>query len=439
MEKDRTIEIVVRNGLCTGCGTCDAVCPTSAIQMVMDSSKGVYIPKIDHEKCIACGICYQVCSRHSVDFKQLNKKIFSGEEKNILIGNYLSSYVGWAMDRKIRYNSSSGGVVTALLIHALEDGIIDGALVIRMKKDDPLKPEPFIARTREELIGASGSKYSPVPTNLLLKYILKIGGNEKFAVVGLPCHIRALKSAERINRRLQEKIVLRIGLFCSHTPNFLATEIFLQRLGIRKEDVAELKYRGEGWPGFMKISLKTGKTYKVAEPLYWRFLGLDFFIPRSCLLCDDALNELADISVGDAWLPEFSSDKLGTSIIIVRDLVGKNIVENADKSDKIKITEISYKKVIQSQLATIYFKKINLRARAKLLGIPPSHDSAKVKNIDYFFAIFSCLNSQVLSKSFIVKLILKKIPLRIIGIYYFLPNLLYSKALNRFKKVLENS
>jgi coenzyme F420 hydrogenase subunit beta len=46
---------------------------------------------------------------------------------------------------------------------ALEEGIIDGALVTRMKKDRPLEPEPFIARTREEIIEASKSKYCGVP------------------------------------------------------------------------------------------------------------------------------------------------------------------------------------------------------------------------------------------------------------------------------------
>jgi coenzyme F420 hydrogenase subunit beta len=437
----RTIDFLTKSGLCAGCGACISLCPVNALELKLHDKMGVYFPELHERKCIECSICYWICPIISFIKERVEKK--ATRYIDMFIGSYMNCYVGYAKDYEIRYNASSGGLVTQLLIYALESGIIDGALVTRMKKDDPLKPEPFIARTKEELMEAAGSKYCPVPVNLPLRYILKTERNEKFAVVGLPCQIRAIKNAENINRELREKIVLHIGLFCSHVPNFFATDIFLQRLGIRKENIAELKYRGGGWPGFMKISLKTGKTYKVALPLYWRFLGLDFFIPRSCLLCDEALSESADISVGDAWLPEFSSDKLGTSIIIVRNLVGKNIVENAEKLDKIKISEISYKKVIQSQLATIYFKKINLRARAKLFGIPLSCTSAKVKNVNYFdysFAIFTYLNSQVLSRSFIVKkLILKKVPMRIIDIYYFLPNILYSKALNSFKKTFLES
>jgi len=79
--------------------------------------------------------------------------------------------------------------VTALFIFALEKGLIDGALVTGMKKDKPLEPEPFIARTREKIISARGSKYCSVPANIALKEILKAKEEERFAVVGLPCHI----------------------------------------------------------------------------------------------------------------------------------------------------------------------------------------------------------------------------------------------------------
>ncbi|MGQ9571486.1 MAG: Coenzyme F420 hydrogenase/dehydrogenase, beta subunit C-terminal domain, partial [Thermodesulfovibrionales bacterium] len=214
------------------------------------------------------------------------------------------------------------------------------------------------------------------------------------------------------------------------------TEFFLQRIGVRKKDITELRYRGMGWPGFMRISLKDGKTVKVAEPLYWRFLGLDFFIPRYCLLCSDGLNELADLSFGDAWLPEFSTENLGTSIVIVRSSVGKNLIHDAKRLHKTELIKVPCKKVIQSQLSTIYFKKINIRARARVFGLYAPCELIKPKVPDYFFAVFTYLNSQVFSRSSIVKFVLKKVPVEIISVYYFLPKLLYSKALDNFKKRL---
>lgn len=328
MKSEGTISSVVEDNLCTGCGTCVALCPNEAIRMVIDEKKGIYVPELDEGKCNNCGICFKVCPGHEVDFKGLNLEIFGTEPEDILIGNYLNCYTGHATDYDIRYNSSSGGLVTALLIHALEGGIIDGALVTRMKKNNPLEPEPFIARTKEAIISASKSKYCPVPANIALKEILESEEGERFAVVGLPCHINGIRKAEQINKTLKEKISLHIGIFCGHSSNFLGTEFLLSRSRIKKEDVKNLSYRGGGWPGSLKIRLQRSEML-MPYPDWWNSsFGLYFFAPTRCLLCSDGVCELADISFGDAWLPELSDDKIGKSIIISKRGMGGGIVAN---------------------------------------------------------------------------------------------------------------
>lgn len=266
MNENRTVARVVIDELCAGCGTCAAICPQNAITMVIDRRKGIYIPALDTEKCNTCGICFTVCPGHSVDFQTLNRQAFGSDSDDILLGHYLSTYTGYAADGDIRYRSASGGLVTALLIFALEEGIIDGALVTRMSQRDPLEPEPFIARTREDIIAAARSKYCPVPANIALKEILKAGKDEKFAVVGLPCHLHGLRKAEATNNKLKKHIAFYFGLFCSHTPSFLATDYILQKVNISKSNVLKLDYRGEGWPGKMKITLKD-RDYFLEE--YW--------------------------------------------------------------------------------------------------------------------------------------------------------------------------
>ena len=162
MKKDETITSVVDGGLCTGCGTCVSLCPLSAIGLIKDNSRGIYIPRVDQAICNQCGICFQVCPGHSVDFDQLNMSIFGKKPENTVLGHFINCYTGYATDFDIRYNAASGGLVSAMLIYALEKGLIDGALVTGMSKINPLEPEPFIARTREEVISASKSKYFPV-------------------------------------------------------------------------------------------------------------------------------------------------------------------------------------------------------------------------------------------------------------------------------------
>ena len=365
----RTIKEVVKNNLCTGCGTCVSICPSSAMELTKNDAKGTYIPNLNKEKCNNCGICYNVCPGHFVDFKQLNLEIFEKKSDNILIGNHLNCYIGHSTDYDIRYNSASGGLVTQLLIFALEEGIIDGALVTRMNKENPLEPEPFIARTKGEIIEASKSKYCPVPANIALKEILESKEDEKFAVVGLPCHVHGIRKAELINEKLKEKIILHVGIFCAKTTNFLGTAFLFRRLKIGRNNIKKIDYRGDGWPGGMSIELKNSGKMFIPKSEYYDN-GFESFIPTRCTLCSDHTSELADISFGDAWLPELVNDKTGTSIIISRSKVTEEILQRMVLKKIIERYEIDKNKVARSQ-GMFRSKKNKLNARIfffKLFG-----------------------------------------------------------------------
>ena len=358
-KEKKTIQWVVDSGLCTGCGTCSGICPNSAIAMCR-SPKGIYIPKPKQEKCSQCGLCSDVCPGHSVDFNELNSLIFGENPNDLYLGNYINCYIGHAADEKTRYNASSGGLVTALLIFALEEGIIDGALVTRMNPEKPLEPESFIARTKEEIISASKSKYCPVPANTALKQILREDG--RYAVVGLPCHIHGIRKAERVSKKLRERIVLHFGIFCSHGVSFLGTKFLLKKIRINERDIAKIDYRSSGWPGGMSIILKDKTKKFIPLSLYWNG-ALNYFMPLRCTLCPDGACELADLSFGDAWLPELADDKVGKSVIICRSKVGDDILKNALLEEKINITEVSDKDVLRSQTEMLHFKKNDLGNR----------------------------------------------------------------------------
>jgi len=386
---------VINQNLCTGCGTCVALCPEEAIELAINKKKGIYIPQLNEEKCNNCGICYKVCPGHEVNFKELNLEIFGKEPEDILIGNYLNCYVGHSTDHDIRYNSSSGGIVTQLLIFALEEGMIDGALVTRMKKDNPLEPEPFIARTREEVIEASKSKYCPVPANVALREILEAEEGEKFAVVGLPCHIHGMRKAENVNEKLKEKIVLHIGIFCGHSPSFLATEFLLWQMKISENAVNKLSYRGRGWPGYMQVGKKDGNKEKVKYGEAWSTGFGIYFFPYRCTLCCDGVCEFSDISFGDGWLPELmKTDKIGTSIIISKTNRGDKVLNNCLTKKKIELKIVDDLSVAESQKAVMKFKKKSFQARMNILRLY----NKKVPSYTFNFqkpSIFDYFNSML--------------------------------------------
>jgi coenzyme F420 hydrogenase subunit beta len=418
------IAFVAEHQLCTGCGTCAGICPTGAIRMYISDFGGLFLPKIDEEKCIKCKICVKCCPGHTVNLERINSEVFGKQPKDGLLGNYLGCYIGHSNDNNIRYNASSGGMVTQLLIFALEKGIIDGALVSRMRKDQPLQPEPFIARTKEEILSASKSKYCPVPSNAALREIMANEG--KFAVVGLPCHIHGIRMAEANIKGLKDKIVLHVGLLCSHTTNFMGTEFLLRKFKIDKSEVMHINYRGKGWPGFMSIQLKDGRNFDMPFirnwNAYWNVFSGFLFTPIRCIMCPDQSNESSDISAGDAWLPELKHNTIGESVIITRTAIAEEILALMKSSRIISIKRIPSDKIKESQAFSLNFKKENLSGRLSILTmfgkkIPNINPKPQSRSIALLGAILP-YTSIVISSNKRLRSAICHVPLPVFRLYF---------------------
>lgn len=348
------IQHVVDSGLCTGCGTCVGMCPHGGVEMVLDSKRGVYLPQIQDEKCIRCGLCDEVCPGYEVDFEALANNLFPHTVQDLYLGRYSSSFLGYASDYQIRFNASSGGLVTQLVAYALEEGIVEAALLTIMNPNQPLQPKSIIARTRSDVMRASGSKYCPVPLNTSLNLLCREA--RKFAVVGLPCHMHGIRKAERVDKKLKSCIMLHIGLFCGGVCTFHATRFLLRSLGIPQREIASLRYRGKGWPGNMLIELVNGNNRRIPYADYYRGEFTAHLHPR-CSLCSDSTAELADISVGDAWLSELGGDRVGSSVAIGRSRNGAELLKRAVSEGVVELREIDKNKILESQHKMLVFKK----------------------------------------------------------------------------------
>jgi len=356
------VQIVYDTGLCTQCGTCAALCPNDAIQMQWDNKSG-YVLSVDEDLCHDCGLCYEICPGHTVDFKYLSDRFLGDGLDNWHIGRYLSIYSGYTIQEKLRWEAASGGIVTALLIAALKNDEIDGALVTRMNPDSPLEPLTILATTEEQIYEARGSKYCPVAANLSLRDILNSEG--KYAVVGLPCHIQGLRKAQTKNRRLREKVALSISIFCGLNMSPMGTRVTLRRYGILAQDVKNIRYRGAGWPGAMQVELKDGETFTEPYRAYFDNHFMSYEMHR-CNLCTDSFGELADISCGDAWLPEFTvPDDQGTSVVVVRSQRGQEFLSSLSPG-VLALDPLNIDKAEQSQRKALMWKKDWLSAKIAL-------------------------------------------------------------------------
>lgn len=340
------ISQIVEQGLCNGCGTCFSVCPNNAISIEVDQFLGILYAALNEKKCVKCKKCLSVCP--SVDILEWDQK----NTKNIL-GNYSNLYYGYSLNKKTRYHASSGGIVSSLITYLFINKMIDGFILVRPSKNSPFLNEPFVSTDINDIAKYAGTRYSPIPVNKIIKEIQKCDG--KFALVGTPCVIRGFSKYAEILPKIKEKIFIKIGFFCLGAPNLNAYEYYTRYNNIDVKDLISIR-RGDGWPGNNVFSYHDGKKIiisrrpkKLINILHHTVSFYPIFAQKRCILCVDRFSNSSDVSVGDAWLDEFKNDKIGTSLIIVRNAVMDDIIKLMNKDDSIYLNTISKEKILSAQ------------------------------------------------------------------------------------------
>ena len=356
---------VDQNGLCLECGTCEGVCPHNNVKLIPDDTGRNRIHIEDDSHCAKCpGICLKACPGYEVDMDQLNIQVFGKLPENYWAGNYIQAFLGYSPDENIKKTSASGGIVSTLLIHALETEMIQGVYLLTPQPGKPFSLNTVLATQAEDVLAAAGSIYWPAPIGQCLQEILHSDG--KFAFVGLPCEIQALRKAQRVYKQLNDKIAFVIGLYCGGRPTIEGQRFAFSRYGVDLDDVEKIKYRQPEWPGHLKVTLNDGKEVHVYKPEQLQgFSGQIFGHPR-CIFCNDATADLADISTGDAIRLEDFRKPEEKSILVARTKAGLDLVESARQANKLVLREVGIEKLVHSQHRPILHKKLALWARVKI-------------------------------------------------------------------------
>jgi coenzyme F420 hydrogenase subunit beta len=358
------VQHVYDEGLCMQCGTCEGVCPTGAVTLAWDLHLG-YRLTVDAQTCTDCGRCRAACPGPGLDFspgawwRERNE----GAPSEDFLGPWRGLWFGWASDAGVRHAGASGGVATALMQTALEGELVDGVIAVRLSAANPLEAEGVICRSPEEVAACRGSKYNVAAINVALRQILEEPG--RYALVGLPCHIQGLRLAQRSSRRLRERVVFALGIFCGLTQEPQATAVAARQAGLCPDELVDVSYRGPGWPGGMRLETRQGKVRLREYPGYVdrQFMALT---PPRCRICPDALAELADISVGDAWLDRFTGSD-GVSDLIVRTPAGERLLAVA--AGRLSLQPAGHAEMIASQAETRLVKRDVCRGRLWLRSL----------------------------------------------------------------------
>ncbi|WP_137734831.1 Coenzyme F420 hydrogenase/dehydrogenase, beta subunit C-terminal domain [Pseudaquabacterium pictum] len=330
MRTDQTLAGIVKSGLCSGCGACVPAVGPSVVAMRLNA-KGFLRPHAerdltDAEQARVRAVCPGLGLSHPVRFEE-------GTRYEPAWGPVRRVSAGHAVDPDVRHRGSSGGVLSALLIHLLASRQVDFVLHVQVAPGEPLRNEAMISRTRSEVLDGAGSRYSPASPVAALPVALALPG--RFAFVGKPCDVAAVRKIISQEPSLAERIPILLSFMCAGTPSQHGTSAILKQMQLVSEDVVHFRYRGDGWPGLTQARTAAGRTEAMDYNTAWGNI-LNRHLQTRCKLCADGTGEFADVVCADAWYgrdgyPDFT-ERDGRSLVVARTVVGERLVAEAQRA-----------------------------------------------------------------------------------------------------------
>lgn len=381
------IQNVINGNYCIGCGVC-------AVQNKKNIIKHNEYNLIDVKLIEEDGSSDKVCPFTSLDNEDT---IADQEYKNIehikhdkKLGYYLSLHAGNVTNQEYRIKSSSGGLTTWLLKKLLDTKEIDAVIHVGKSSDkDSSLFEYSISKTIEEVNEKSKSKYYPTSLEKVLNEIEK-APYKKYAIVGVPCYIKAVRLLCLQNNIINERIKFFLGIYCGHLKSAAFSELLAWQQGINPSNLKSIDFRvkNKNAPATQySIEAESINNIKVIEKnknLIGTDWGLGYFKPNACDWCDDISAETADVVFGDAWINEYEKNYQGTNILIIRNSLIQNIFNEGLKNLEIELKQLSKEKIISSQAGNYRHRQEGLSLRikdAKKAGI--WHPVKRVKEDDY--------------------------------------------------------
>lgn len=267
---------------CYGCGACCDVCPQKCISLTNNINGNLY-PQINHDACINCGLCEQVC-------------IIDQEALKTTIDSY---FLFTHQNKDLLKKSSSGGISIALSEMAFLNKMKVFGVVY-----DCLEAKTVEIKSIEELHKLQKSKY--VKSNMVGTYkkidrYLKHG--EKVLFFGLPCEVSSLKKYCKINT----DNLITVSLFCGGNLSPIYFNQYIQYIEKKyKCKVKDINFRSKKRGSEILLteiidSNNRKIEIKGVDNFYIAVLGSQYIRP-SCLGCHfDIENIESDIVIGDVF------------------------------------------------------------------------------------------------------------------------------------------
>lgn len=376
MEVDSKIANVVNGGFCTGCGGCSYM--TKSPMTI--NEYGEYQPEIkliEKQDNKLLKSAEFVCPSLNPEYNEnkLAQEFLEKEcsESSEFIGPYQNNYGGFVKEANYRSNGTSGGFGTWVGAALLESGLIDGVIHLKESPRENVS-DPFfkygISKNIQDITKGSKTKYHVVEVSEVLNLIKESPG--RYLFIGLPCMIKTIRRIQLIDSSIKESIKYTMALVCGHLKSINWTLSLAWGAGIKPQDADNFLYRTKAKDISARAYVFTAYTkIKSIRKDSANVIGGKFnqgaLMLNACNFCDDVVGETADITIGDAWLPQFEVDSEGTNLLIVRNTIINDLLKRALKEDRIHLVHLNEKDVKDAQAGGFRQRREGLSYRLGLV------------------------------------------------------------------------
>ncbi len=320
---DFLMEEIVETGKCVGCAACVTICPTDVFDYVderpVDTREGA---------CVRCVLCADVCPSLRPPDPDANDVIgLRKPQQDDGFGPYSYEFLARSKQDGMVKATQDGGFTSELLIHLLNEGKIEGAVLGDTYEDNPQLGYQRLARNAEQVMDCAGSRYTYSPNTMALKEAME-NDIKPIAVVGVPCQVNGVRQQQHssirleVNKWYRKNISLVVGLFCSEAFTLESVTSIAEDYGVPLTDIENINIKGK-----VIVRFKGGREEILSLSDYQRYAR------PACLYCTDYACDQADIGVGGIGLDNWT-------YVVVRTEAGHKATQSLLASGAIETIEV---------------------------------------------------------------------------------------------------
>lgn len=295
---------------------CTAICPSSAIQMQVDSH-GFLHPVVDVGECADCGLCAQKCPVSTPP----------------QVSTHTDILAGYAKDEALLSGSSSGAIFPVLAAEIIRRG----GLVFGAAFDGQFRVVHTAAESVEDLSALCSTKYvqGHIPSDCYAQVKAALVAGRWVYFSGMPCQVAALKSY--LGRDYDTLITQDTA--CHSVPSPLVWEGYkedLEKQHSGKLTAFSFRNKANGWEAYhIRAAFDNGGefTQPAAENPYQRGFIKGLYSRSSCFVCKfKGIERCSDITLADYWgvkgIQPDAYNPQGTSLILLHSDKGRSLLES---------------------------------------------------------------------------------------------------------------